>query len=75
MTVVDEESDTIEKDQVIRYEPEEVEENGSVVLYVSSGPHVESCLCALSDWKDEGGSKCASDRGRIDFRRCDGAEQ
>ena len=40
--IVDEESDTIEKDQVIRYEPEEVEENGSVVLYVSSGPHVET---------------------------------
>ncbi len=42
VTVIDEESDTIEKDQVIRYEPEEVEENGSVVLYVSSGPHVET---------------------------------
>lgn len=42
VTVVEQESDTVEKDQVIRYEPEEVEENGSVVLYVSSGPHVET---------------------------------
>ena len=42
VTVVEEENDTVAKDQVIRYEPEEVEENGNVVLYVSSGPHVET---------------------------------
>lgn len=39
--VVEEESETVEEGKVIRYEPEQVAEGGIVMLYVSSGPHVE----------------------------------
>lgn len=38
---IEEESDTVEKGKVIRFEPEEVLEGGIVTLYISSGPHVE----------------------------------
>ncbi len=39
--VVEEENETIEKNKVIRYEPERVPEGGTVKLYISSGPHVD----------------------------------
>ena len=39
--VIEEENETIEKNKVIRYEPERVPEGGTVKLYISSGPHVD----------------------------------
>ncbi len=39
--VIEEESETVEKGKVLRYEPERVPEGGTVKLYVSSGPHVD----------------------------------
>lgn len=39
--VVEEESAVVEKGKVLRYEPEQVPEGGTVTLYVSSGPHVD----------------------------------
>lgn len=39
--VVEEESETVEKGRVLRYEPERIAEGGTVKLYVSSGPHVD----------------------------------
>lgn len=39
--IKEEESDTVEKGKVLRYEPELVAEGGIVTLYVSSGPHVD----------------------------------
>lgn len=40
VTPTEEASDTIEKDFVIRYEPEKVEPGAAVTLYISSGPAV-----------------------------------
>ncbi|MCD8083090.1 MAG: PASTA domain-containing protein, partial [Clostridiales bacterium] len=42
VVLVEEENETVEAGDVIRYEPELVEENGTVTLYVSSGPHVDT---------------------------------
>ena len=39
--VVEEEDETIKAGTVMRYEPELVEDGGTVYLYVSSGPHVD----------------------------------
>lgn len=39
--VIEEENETIEKNKVIRYEPERVPEGGTVKLFISSGPHVD----------------------------------
>lgn len=39
--VVEEESETVERGKVLRYEPEKIAEGGTVTLYVSSGPHVD----------------------------------
>lgn len=41
VSVVEEENESVEKGKVIRYEPEEVAEGGTVTLYISSGPHVD----------------------------------
>lgn len=40
--VVEEESEIIEKGKILRYEPELVAEGGTVSLYVSSGPYVDT---------------------------------
>ncbi len=42
VTLVEEESSTVEAGDVIRYDPELVEEGGTVTLYVSTGPHVDT---------------------------------
>lgn len=42
VNVVEEESETIQKGKILRYEPELVAEGGAVTLYVSSGPHVDT---------------------------------
>lgn len=39
--IIEEESETIERNKIIRYEPEKVPEGGTVTLYVSTGPHVD----------------------------------
>lgn len=39
--VREEENETVKNGMVIRYEPEKVAEGGTVVLYVSTGPHVD----------------------------------
>ncbi|MDO4268678.1 MAG: Stk1 family PASTA domain-containing Ser/Thr kinase [Eubacteriales bacterium] len=39
--LVEEESETVEKGKILRYEPELVAEGGTVTLYVSTGPHVD----------------------------------
>lgn len=39
--IKEEESETVERGKIIRYEPEKVPEGGSVTLYVSTGPHVD----------------------------------
>lgn len=39
--IAEEESETVEKGKVLRYEPELVAEGGIVTLYISSGPHVD----------------------------------
>lgn len=39
--VIEEESETVEKNKVLRYEPERVPEGGTVRLFISSGPHVD----------------------------------
>ncbi|MDD3253735.1 MAG: Stk1 family PASTA domain-containing Ser/Thr kinase [Lachnospiraceae bacterium] len=40
--VVEEESDTVPKGKVLRYDPERVAEGGNVKLYVSTGPHIDT---------------------------------
>lgn len=45
--ITQEESDTVPRGKIIRYEPEKVPEGGSVTLYVSTGPHVN--LVAVPD--------------------------
>lgn len=42
VSLTEEESDTVEKGRVIRYEPEQVPAGGAVKLFVSSGPHVDT---------------------------------
>ncbi len=39
--VTEEESETVEKGMLIRYEPQKASEGGTVTLYVSTGPHVD----------------------------------
>lgn len=39
--VKEEESETVERGKIIRYEPEKVPEGGTVTLYISTGPHVD----------------------------------
>ena len=39
--LVEEESETVEKGLLLRYEPEKAAENSTVTLYVSTGPHVD----------------------------------
>lgn len=38
--IMEEESETVERGKIIRYEPEKVPEGGTVTLYISTGPHV-----------------------------------
>lgn len=38
----EEESETVERGKIIRYEPEKVPEGGTVTFYISTGPHVET---------------------------------
>ena len=40
--VQEEESDTVKSGSVLRFEPDKVPEGGTVTLYVSTGPHVET---------------------------------
>lgn len=40
----EEESETVERGKIIRYEPDKVPEGGTVTLYISTGPHVETVL-------------------------------
>ena len=42
VSIVEEESETTEKGKLLRYEPELVPQEGSVTLYVSKGPHVDT---------------------------------
>lgn len=37
----EEESETVERGKIIRYEPDKVPEGGTVTLYISTGPHVD----------------------------------
>ncbi len=39
--ITEEENETIEKGQLIRYEPQKAAEGGTVTLYVSTGPHIQ----------------------------------
>ncbi len=40
--IKEEENETVERGKIIRYEPEKVPEGGTVTLYISTGPHVDT---------------------------------
>lgn len=42
----EEESETVERGKIIRYEPDKVPEGGTVTLYISTGPHVDLVAAA-----------------------------